>query len=164
MKLYIARHCWAGPSSKDPKRERDRPLLPQGKSIAAKMADALEELGEVPNVIFTSPFERAIQTADIYGKCFGVAVNIIGDLAPDRPLENFLADLLDHDHLTRIMLVGHVDNTTPLFKSSPSKDKWKPLVRGEVRRLKIDRDSLEWKLKFGIKPSDIGLSDHEDED
>ena len=59
-------------------------------------------------------------------------------------------------------LVGHVDNTTPAMKNLGGNEKWDPLVMGEVRRVEMDRDSGEWKLNWGIKPSDLGLKDYDE--
>lgn len=159
MKLYIGRHCYAGDPSDDPKTERERPLLQEGKVTALAIANAMCDIGEVPNVIFCSPFQRAIMTADIYGRVFGIQVNVIGDMAPVRPLEDAIATLIGSDKLKRVMLVGHVDNTTPAMQTFESNDKWKDLVMGEVRRVNISRKDCSWSLKWGIKPSDIGRKD-----
>jgi phosphohistidine phosphatase SixA len=159
MRLYIGRHCYAGDPDPDPKKERERPLLPEGKVTAAAIANAMVDAGEVPNCIFCSPFRRAIDTADIYGRIFGIQVNVIGDLAPVRPLEDAIATLIGSDKLSRVMLIGHVDNTTPAMKSFDGEDKWPDLVMGEARRVKINRDDCSWSLKWGIKPSDIGRKD-----
>jgi phosphohistidine phosphatase len=161
MRLYVGRHNFAGDYSADPKQERNRPLLPEGKRTAAAIAQAMSDAGEVPKVIFASPFERAKQTADIYGKLLGVQVNIIDDLAPNRPLEDRILELMGHKEMKRFMVLGHVDNTTPAFNNFGSKnsDDWDDLVMGEVRRLSIDRKSGAWKIKWGVKPSDLGLRD-----
>lgn len=158
------RHAYAGPSSKDPKRERERPLTPEGKSTARAIAEAMGDLGEIPSVIFCSPFARTIQTADIVGKALGVKVDILGDLAPNIPLEETILNMIGADHLKRVMIVGHVDNTTPAFQAFESKEKWEPLVRAEIRRLEIDRKDACWELKWCLCPADLGLNNHEDED
>lgn len=161
MKLYVMRHGYAGDPSDDPKKERDRPLLAEGRTMALTMAEALGDLGEVPKVIFSSPFARAIQTADIVGKTLGVQVNVIGDLAPVRPLEGTISDLISSDSLKRVMIVGHKDNTTPAMNTLGGDVKWDDLVMAEVRRVEINRDTCEWKWKFRIRPSKFGLKDYD---
>ena len=93
------------------------------------------------------------------GKALGVQVNVIGDLSPVRPLENTIADLIGSDKLKRVMLLGHVDNTTPAMNSFDGPG-WDKLVMGEVRRVRINRDDCSWSLKWALKPSDIGRKDY----
>lgn len=165
MRLHIGRHCYAGDPLTDPKAERERPLTPEGVKMAKAIAAAMLDAGEIPNVIFCSPFIRAQQTADIYGRVLGVTnVLNLGDLAPWRPLTPTLASLIGvrgAERMRRVMCVGHVDNTTPTMQDLATDEKWKPLVMGEVRRVEIDRDSLEWSLQWRICPSDLGLQDYD---
>ena len=159
MRLYIARHGYAGDPVDDPKQERDRPLLPEGKATVTAMAKAMAALGEIPKVIFCSPFARTIMSADLFGKILGVQVNVIGEFAPMRPLEDSIVGLISKDRIKRVMVVGHVDNTTPAMDTLGGDVKWKDLVMAEVRRVDMNRDDGGWKLKWGMKPSDIGCRD-----
>lgn len=160
MKLWIMRHGFAGDFiPNDTKAERNRPLKPEGKAMVKAIAQAMIDADEIPNVIFASPFERTKNTADIVGSMLLVQVNIVDDMAPNRPLEERLLEFMGHKEQKRIMLVGHVDNTTPAFENFGGD--WEPLVMAEVRRVKIDRKSGEWTLKWGVKPSDLGLNDYE---
>ena len=165
MHLWIGRHCYAGDQSQDPETERSRPLTPEGVRMAKAIANAMLDAGEIPNTIFCSPLIRAQMTADIYGRILGVSnVLNLGDLGPWRPLTPSLTNLVSvkgAERMRRLMLVGHVDNTTPAMQDLATKEKWKPLVMGEMRRVEIDRDSLEWSLQWGIKPSDLGLKDYD---
>lgn len=159
MKLYVMRHGYAGKPESDPAAERDRPLLAEGRATVLAIAKEMSNQDEIPNVIFCSPFARTVQTADIVGKALGIQVNVIGDLAPMRPLEETVATLVGYDKLKRVLLVGHVDNTTPSMNELGGDTKWDDLVMGEVRRVKIDRKDATWKLKWALKPSDLGLKD-----
>lgn len=161
MRLWLARHGWSGPGLPDPKAERERPLLPEGIATIKAIAKAMRDAGECPNVIFSSPFQRAVDTADIFGRILGVQVNVIGEFSPQRPLEDGILGLMEHGEQKRILVCGHVDNTTPAMNNLGGDVKWKDLTMGEVRRVRIDRKSGQWKLKWGIKPSDIGRQDHD---
>ena len=161
MKIFVGRHAYAGDPSDDPKKERERPLTPEGVKMAKAIAQTVLDGGDVPSAIFSSPFARAVQTADIYGKCWGVQVNVVGTFAPMRPLEDEIMNMISSDKLKRIMIVAHVDNTTPAMRTFGGDVKWKPLVMAEVRRMKIDRDSGEWKLRWSLKPSDVGMKDYD---
>ena len=161
MKLYVGRHAYAGDPSPDPKTERERPLTAEGKATALAVARSMGDLGEVPKVIFCSPFARAIMTADIYGKELGIQVNVIGDLAPMRPIEDAILGLAAKGEQKRVMIVGHVDNTTPSMNNLGGDSKWKDLVMAEVRRVRFDRDSGAWTLRWTVKPSDVGRKDYD---
>jgi hypothetical protein len=59
------------------------------------------------------------------------------------------------------MMVGHVDNLMPLLDElggdlDEDVDK---LVKGEVRRLKVDRLDGSWVEKERVLPSDVGQPD-----
>lgn len=167
MRLFVFRHAFAGPTNNDPKKERERPLLPEGRAVAKAIALALLEIDQFPKTLFCSPFQRAIDTADIIGKTLTdngpkrVQVNVINDLSPVRPVVPGLKSIVGYEDLKRVGIVGHVDNTTPAFKSLKSDDKWVDLVMGECRLIEIDRKDLSWKLVWTLKPSDLGLKDRE---
>lgn len=109
MRLYFLRHGvaeqrghWTGP-------DEARPLTQEGIDRMTKEAEGLAALGLRPDVILTSPFARAVQTADI------VAKQILRDEQPvtDERLSsgfNLLAlgrILADHSTVPEVMLVGH---------------------------------------------------------
>lgn len=170
-KLWVARHCYAGDPSSDPKVERERPLTPEGRATARAIASAMIKAGEIPYAIFCSPYARTVQTADIIAKTINAAganlkdsalqVNSIGDLAPLRPLEDGILSLLANGEVKRLLLVGHKDNTTPAMNNFGGDTKWKDLTMGEVRRVSINRKSGKWELRWTIRPSDLGLTDHD---
>lgn len=152
----------------DPTKERTRGLTAEGKRIAAKIAAEIAKADKTPKMIFTSPFARAVETGDIYGRALGeatgkaVRVSNVGDFAPDRPLEPGIAGLISTDGLKRVMIVGHVDNTSPCFNTfnAVNGDDWDDLVMGEVRLIEIDRKSLQWTELWRICPSDVGETDY----
>jgi phosphohistidine phosphatase SixA len=159
VRLFVGRHSFAGIPVRDPKQERERALLPEGIKIAKAIAAQMLSDGDLPDTIFCSPFQRTTQTADIYGKAWGIQVNVVGTFAPFRPLEEEILGMMAHGEIKNFMIIGHVDNTTPAFRNLGSRD-WPKLVMSEVRKLKIDRDTGDWKIKWTLKPSDLGLIDH----
>lgn len=168
-KLWVARHCYAGNPSADPKVERERPLMPEGRATAKAVAQAMIKAGEIPYVVFCSPYQRTIETSDIICRTFNamgayatkqpMQVNVIGGLAPQRPIEKEILGLLANGEQKRILLVCHKDNTTPAMNNLDD-GKWKDLVMGEVRRVRMNRDTGAWKLRWSMKPSDLGLKDY----
>jgi phosphohistidine phosphatase len=70
-KLFIVRH---GKSSWEEEEvdDIDRPLAERGIRNAEAMAGRLKELGEVPELILTSPANRALNTALIMARVWGL--------------------------------------------------------------------------------------------
>ena len=66
MLLLLNRHAHAG--DRDPAQwpdDRERPLTDKGRKVEAKVGRALRKLDMVPSLVLTSPWTRAVQTAEI---------------------------------------------------------------------------------------------------
>jgi len=74
MILYLVRHGIAVDPS-DPKSppEAERPLTAEGVQKTRSAALGLRELGAQPDLMITSPYVRAAQTAEIFAEAFGYA-------------------------------------------------------------------------------------------
>src|SRR5271170_7349699 len=72
MIVYLVRHGIAVDPS-DPKSppEPERPLTAKGVQKTRAAALGLQELGVKPDVLITSPFVRAAQTAEIFAEALG---------------------------------------------------------------------------------------------
>jgi len=87
-----------------------RPLKNRGKRGAQRIGDWLQQQGLVPDLIYASPAERALATAQKCGKVMGIgAKNVHLDkriyLANPQQLLDVLADCPDEAQC--VMLVGH---------------------------------------------------------
>lgn len=159
------RHAYAGMPKEDPEEERDRPLTAEGRRLARAVAEAVYDTGDIPSVIFTSPFKRAQETADEFARRMceltdePLAVNAVGDFAPDRSIVPGIGDIAGYKRAKRVMVVGHVDNTGPGMNELGGDEKWRDLVKGEIRLVKLNRKSLRWREVWCIKPSDLGFDD-----
>jgi phosphohistidine phosphatase SixA len=152
------RHGPAGPPSDDPEKERSRPLTKDGEELVAAVAEAMLKAGEEPRVIFASNYERTARTADIVGSVLGAGVDLIDECSPHMPLASFFRFLLDDDDTKRVMIVGHSDNIVPALNELDDNG-FDDIAKGEVRRLKIDRKSGEWKEIWRLVPSVLGFKD-----
>lgn len=87
MRLYIVRHGVAV-SREDPAcpAEPDRPLTPKGVSKTRAAALGLAELGLRPQLFLTSPYLRAVQTAEIFCEALGFPTTRL------RPTDALLPD------------------------------------------------------------------------
>ena len=115
-RLVLMRHAkssWDQPDLSD----YDRPLNKRGKRDAPLMASRLRELGEKPDLILSSPAERAIRTATVVAEEFGIAKKKIVEnndiyLASSDELLEILRGL-DDSH-NRVLLCGHNPGMTKL--------------------------------------------------
>ena len=78
MILYIVRHGIAV-DREDPKAppEAERPLTAKGIQKTRSAALGLRSAGAKPDVLITSPYVRAAQTAEIFAEALGIAVEKI---------------------------------------------------------------------------------------
>jgi phosphohistidine phosphatase len=108
MRLYFLRHGvaeqrgqWTGP-------DEARPLTKEGIDRMTKQAERMAKLGLCPDLIVTSPFARAAQTARIVAERLELTQSLMTDdrLASGFDLHAFSRVLKDHPAPT-VMLVGH---------------------------------------------------------
>ena len=89
MRLYIARHGEAEPQAAS---DAERPLTRHGRAGVARVWRQLSEAGHQPSVLISSPYVRAVQTADEIARYYpGIERRqnalITPDTAPIRVLE-----------------------------------------------------------------------------
>jgi phosphohistidine phosphatase len=109
MDLFLLRHAIA--EQRDPTKYPDdalRPLTEKGIKRMRRVAEGLLAAGLTFDVIYTSPYTRARQTADIVADVFGLrkALRETDTLAVDGDAEELIAELNKLDAAS-ILLVGH---------------------------------------------------------
>ena len=119
MELYLLRHAIAvlrgTPGYTD---DSKRPLTPQGEKKMWRIARAMKTLGVTFDVIVSSPFTRARQTAEVVAEVFGAkkklsfeeALAVGGD---HRELINRINTV--YGGVGRILLVGHEPSLSELI-------------------------------------------------
>lgn len=74
MILYLVRHGIAvDPNDPKSPAEPERPLTAKGVQKTRAAALGLQELGVKPDVLITSPYVRAAQTAEIFAEAMGIS-------------------------------------------------------------------------------------------
>lgn len=107
MELYFVRHGIAAerpPSNED---DSQRALTDEGTYKMAQVARGLRKLAVTPNLLLSSPFRRAAQTAELLATELGHSVRIAEPLAPGCNLDGLARVLAPYQTVKRIMLVGH---------------------------------------------------------
>lgn len=109
MELYFLRHGQAVPRSGGSEAAVNRPLSDAGAVAMAHEAWVLARLGVRPDLILTSPLERATQTAGIVASGLGLEDRLRTErgLGPGFGMKKLRRLLLEHSHAESIMLVGH---------------------------------------------------------
>lgn len=111
MDLYILRHGIAvdfGTQGYDV--DSERPLTPEGRKKLKKIAAAMKELEVEFDVIVSSPYLRARETAEIVAQEFDATrkLRFSDHLVPDAGYRELIAELnKEYAHAKGILLVGH---------------------------------------------------------
>lgn len=109
MLLLLVRHADAG--ARDPAQWPDdslRPLSEKGRKVQAKVARSLRDTGLVPELVLTSPWLRAAQTAEITVQGLGLAAAVpCAALAADPDLPALDAAVGPRKGKAVVALVGH---------------------------------------------------------
>lgn len=107
--LYLVRHGVAEDRGAKWPDDAKRPLSAEGMARMKKSARGLDRLEVKLDIILSSPFVRARQTAEILsGELSGhPAITNVDSLAPGASFAALVADLEKQARRTRIALVGH---------------------------------------------------------
>ena len=130
MNLFLMRHGIAverGTAGYD--LDADRPLTPKGERRLERIADAMEAMDLSFDLILSSPYVRAQQTAEIISRALGLKkkLEFSGDLAPGEEARALLVSLNKRDpRPDNVLLVGHEPYLSELIST---------LTCGDVRML-----------------------------
>jgi phosphohistidine phosphatase len=109
MELYILRHAMAV-DHEHTDRDAERMLTIEGRERMRRSTRCWDGLGVTVDLILTSPFVRARQTAEVAGEALGVAdcIEVCPALAAGaspNAMVRAIAERCQEDH--RVMVVGH---------------------------------------------------------
>jgi len=145
MEIYILRHGIAverGTSGH--KKDSDRPLTPEGEDKMRQIAEAILAMELKFDLILSSPFKRAEQTANIVAHELDEEVTFTDFLEPDGNALELIAEIND-EKPQRVLLVGHEPYLSQLISvlSTGDSDAAIELKKGGLCKLTTD------KLTFG---------------
>ena len=106
MHLLLMRHGKAEDSN--PQGDASRQLVEIGREQARRAARALSEAKQLPDIVLTSPYERALRTAEEFCATAGIAAPIMQDwLACGMHPQTALRELSAFTEFHRVAIVGH---------------------------------------------------------
>jgi len=144
MKLILIRHAEAIVSNEN------RYLTSEGRQFFRKTARTMLKNGVEPNIIFTSPHIRAVQTADILAEtlsyCGPLIVKVT--LKSDFDMRAFENLLNDYQGIEELVLVGHEPDMSILVVSFLSLSERFDFVKGTAVFLRINGNDLQAPATF----------------
>ncbi len=160
MNLYIVRHAIAETREENNSEAEDsqRPLTDQGRKKFRKIARGLSDMGVQIDMILTSPYVRAADTAKILRKKLGLGKDqlaIMQDIAPGGDPARLVSDIgQKYGNLQGVALVGHEPGLSQLISTLLSGDPSLPITlkKGGVCCLTVDKleygrcATLEWLM------------------
>lgn len=118
MELYFLRHGRSVPRSEWDGDDASRPLTEAGVSLLAHEAWTLARLKVKPDVLITSPMERAQRTAEIVAPALGLEARLstASSLGKGFGMKDLRRLLREHSRAQSIMLVGHNPEFTAIIR------------------------------------------------
>ena len=161
MNLYIIRHAIAvDEGSPEYEEDSQRPLTDKGKKKMRQIAKGLRALGADFDLILSSPYVRAKETAEILANVFKIKTDVAfsENLIPMGDPDLLIAEMNEKYTANSIALVGHEPFLSALVGLLISDNAVidMTLKKGGVCRLSADdlhharKATLEWLLTPGI--------------
>jgi phosphohistidine phosphatase len=149
MQLYILRHGIAEdekPGSKD----SDRALTAEGKKKLREVMRVAQRAGVAPKLMVSSPYVRAVQTAEIAMDALGYKDTLLQTkvLVPSSDPKSVWEEVRVHSDVPELMLVGHeplLSALTAYLLGAPSL--YVDLKKGAIVRIDIST--------FGAEPHGV---------
>jgi phosphohistidine phosphatase len=148
MDLYVLRHGLAGSREEWNGPDAERPLTSKGRSRTKAAARGLARLGVAPDVILTSAYLRAAETAQLAAAELHAPVVAVQALEPWQLEQGYRLLLQQYADDTSVMLVGHEPDLSALIGlliagTPPAQVE---LKKGACARLSLDASSLKSKV------------------
>ena len=150
MRLYFLRHGIADWPDWDPARDHERPLTKDGVKKMKQQAKTLADLDAKIDVVLSSPYARAFQTADIVAGRLGLEVKTEPRLAPgfnSDKLKEIVAACTEDQAL---LLVGHEPTFSMVIAELTGGGRVQ-MKKGALARVDVNRD-LQGELVWLLQP------------
>lgn len=141
MRIYLVRHAKAVDRDGDIPEEW-RFLTDEGRKIFRQTSRRMARKGIEPEIIFTSPLIRAVQTAEILASAlrFEGPLAVTSELGPGFDKEGLLRLLTGLSATREIALVGHEPDLSVLAETLTEPREPVVLKKGDLLALDIDPD------------------------
>jgi phosphohistidine phosphatase len=115
MEIYLLRHGIAEDRASSG-RDADRRLTDEGREKLRRVLERAHSAGVSPAVIISSPYKRAVETAEIAARELGYDRKIlrVEALTPDSSPSRIWNEIREHRDEASVLLAGH----EPLFSAT----------------------------------------------
>lgn len=148
MTLYVLRHGLAvEPGTRAFAKDAERPLTAKGERKLWKIAEAMEGLGLSFDLILSSPYRRARQTAEIVAEAFNARkkLEFSDELAPAGSAKKLIEHLNRLDPMPdTVLLAGHEPYLSEFISLLLSGDTGLAIVLKKGGLCKLTADSLHY--------------------
>jgi phosphohistidine phosphatase len=155
MNIIVMRHGPAEDRSLSG-ADRERCLTHPGRQVVRNVAELLIKQGRVPSRILTSPFVRAVQTAELVSHYAppSTLVHVHPKLVPNQDLYPVLTELSGLEDET-ILLVSHEPSLSQLIDDILDGDWNHHFQSGMMIGLQTQPNSFSVRLEFQIDPIQV---------
>lgn len=154
MQIYLLRHGIAE-EGRVGKSDAERALTQEGRRKLRQVLHTAAEADVKPSLVLSSPFRRALETAEIARDVLGYKGQILQTdaLTPASTVEQAWSEIRDHAEEASLLLVGHnplFDQLGAFLLGSPRVDI--TFKKGALLRVDVDRvgahpkGTLRWYL------------------
>jgi len=159
VKLYLVRHAEAIERSATTP-DASRYLTTKGRLSFRRIARRVRTAGAAPDVIFTSPLLRSVQTAEILAERLKHkgAVVVAKELSPGFDLRALRALLAGAGHPVEAAFVGHEPDLGGIAAALMSVPGGFPLRKGAVVAVEVDGSVPKGTAKFLWMEDDKGTA------
>jgi phosphohistidine phosphatase len=160
--LLLIRHAHAG--DRDPDRwpdDRDRPLTDKGRKVQRRLSRALGDQQLAPTIVLTSPWTRAVQTAEILVSELGLPQAPIPGAALAAPpdLSRLADDIGKPGSDAIVALVGHspwIEELAALLLTGQPTGLRMDYPKSGVMGIDLEKPALgAGELRFFLRPKMI---------
>ena len=160
MNLYLIRHAIAVDEGTADLEDSQRPLTDKGRKKMRQIARGLHALGVEFDLILSSPYLRAQETAEVLADVFKMKKKLVfsESLIPESEPEKVISEINESYKVDSIALVGHEPHLSSLIGllTAGNTNIDVTLKKGGVCHLSADdlhhahRATFEWLLTPGI--------------
>jgi phosphohistidine phosphatase len=158
MEIYLLRHGIAE-DAKPGHPDSERALTPEGRVRLRRVLKRARSAETVPQVILTSPYRRALQTAEIAADVLRYKGDLIStkNLVPDASPVSLWQEIRDYSSQQSILLASHeplMGHMVAYLLGAPSLQV--DMKKGALVRIDVDgfgahpRGVLRWMLTPGL--------------
>jgi phosphohistidine phosphatase len=155
MILYIVRHGLAVDRT-DPKSppEAERPLTAKRVQKTRAAALGLAQLKVKPDVLISSPYVRAAQTAEIFAETLGYSVNKIKVSEALKPAANpaEIVKVVTRLRAKEVMVFGHAPHLDSLAAHLVGSRVFTEIKKAGVACFELAPTTGKWNLRWLVTP------------